>query len=357
MKIATLLALFVTFQAPQEQVTYTNTALGLSFTHPASWQVTTNKKWESKFLIPVEGSQQKSTLEIYPVPFDAETSVWQLTQTTMAKQLRRQVARQWEESIMQAPLLLTQVNATTKQGPRVELTGLIYSKTAKKLMFKLSSAPEDYEKTEFAWRTALQTLRTVNGDVLKADDGKGNRVKGGKEDLQSVPTTIKVLDDSNKVKNGKPVKGPVVVKAKAGGKDVELRLPQGWSAEPKEDGTFILRGPEIAGTATVTVASTLDSDPAPKALFKASSVSLNDYLKVAKREEPPAEQTKAGAILGRVWRSGTSAKGDLFTCDAVAISGDFYVVLAYRSEDATKASAERKAIEALLDQMSVELPQ
>jgi hypothetical protein len=361
MKTVALLALVVAAQATQDVATYSNTPLGLTLTHPKTWQVTTNKKGESKILIPLEGAKEPALLEIYPVGFAAETEIWQISQAAMTKQLRQQMIRQWDETIEEAPILLTKSASSGKGGSKTILTGLVYSNTPKKMMFKLSSAPEEFDRAEFEWRTALQTIRTFDGSGLKAHDPNNRPTKPNPNDKKNQanqpaprgPLKVNVISDGKN--DHKIVKGPTVVKATAAGKEVQLHLPEGWSAQPNEAGAFVLRNPEVAGSVTVTIASSLDSDPPARAFFRASSLSLNDFAKVDKREEPQPGTNGAGANVARVWRVGKSAKGDLFTCDSVGFLGDFYFVMAYRSEDPSKQSADRKAIDALLDGMSVEV--
>src|SRR4051812_15977869 len=113
-----------TTQVDPNMRTYTNTELGLSFNYPKSWKVTkvkvrnrtkfdiTNPKtWRpastdntTRFLLPVEGSKQDGTLEIYSAQFFAETDIWQYSQKDINDQMKRPVLRQWQEEILGVPL-------------------------------------------------------------------------------------------------------------------------------------------------------------------------------------------------------------------------------------------------------------
>lgn len=323
--------------------------VGLALSYPKAWQVTAIKKsHDFKVRIPIDGSSTAADLEIYNVGFDAEKDVWQLSQKGINDRMRREVIRQWEEEILGVPLLLTKVSYTDKSGPKILLTGLMYSRTPKKLMFRLEASPDDFDKAEFVWRETMQTFRT--GAPLKPEDPT-KKPDPNKPVQQSLPPISKPKSLDEKVEFVKP---SVVVEATAAGRKVNIMIPTGWEGKVAEDGTIALTNAEVASQIKVALASTLDSDPPQRALFVASSKTLNDFQKVAKRDESVPAKNKAGAMTASVWRVGTTAQGDLYTCDATIANGDFYVVVAYRTTNAAKIGAERKAVETLLQSMTIE---
>jgi len=326
--------------------------IGLAMSYPKTWQVSPIKKTNDyKVLLPVEGSSQRAELEIYNVGFDAERDIWQLAQKGINNRMKRDIMRQWEEELLGVPLLLTKVSYTDKEGPKIQLTGLMYSRTPKKLMFKLTASPDDFDKAEYAWRETMQTFRT--GMALKPEDPSKPRDTKNAQRISQPPVIVtkpKSLDAESKV-----VKPALTLEATAAGRKLLIRYPAGWVAKIAEDGVITFTHPEVSGKITATLASSLDSDPAARALFIASSKTLNDFQKVAKRDESVPTANKAGATSASVWRVGTSAQGDLFTCDSTVAQGDFYLVLSYRTTNGSKIGGERKAVEALLQMMTIDV--
>jgi len=326
--------------------------IGLAMAYPKTWQVSPVKKSSDyKILIPIEGSSQKAELEIYNVAFDAEKDIWQLSQKGINDRMKRDIMRQWEEELIGVPLLLTKVTYSDKEGPHISLTGLMYSRTPKKLMFRLTASPDDYDKAEYVWREAMQTFRT--GVEFKPEDPnkKPDKTKGQQISMPPpIVTKPKSLDDGGKI-----VKPALSIEATVSGRKVLLRFPTGWAAKAADTGVITLTHPDVSGSVVVTLSSTLDSDPPQRALFIASSKTLNDFQKVTKRDETEPGPNKAGATLATVWRVGTAAQGDLFTCDAVGSHGDFYFIFGYRTTNASKIGGERKAVETLLQTMTVDV--
>lgn len=357
MRTAHLLSLvslfvFATAARAQDQSILEMPDLGLAITHPKAWQVNTVKKSQDvKVLIPIDGSSQKAVLELYNVSFNSEKDVWQLGQKAINDRMKREMMRQWEEEFLGVPMLLTKVSFVDKSGPQILLTGLIYSRTNKKLMFRLAAAPDDYDKAEFAWRETMNSIRT--GRPLKPEDPtqKPDPKDPVKTQLPA-PAIVKPNSLDNEVKISKP---PVAIAATISGRKVELRIPGEWAGKVDDEGVVTLTNPDVVGSVKVVLSSSLDSDPAARALLKASSKTLGDFQKVAKRDEANPEKNRAGAMVASVWRTGTNAQGDLYTCDASGVNGDFYLILHFRSNNTSKIGAERKLIETLLNNITIEV--
>src|SRR4051812_31553063 len=86
--------------AQADTATYINSRLDLRLSYPKTWQVSTNKKGETRVLVPVEGSSEKALLEIFPVSFRSDASVWQLSQVGVNKTMKREIDRQWQEELL-----------------------------------------------------------------------------------------------------------------------------------------------------------------------------------------------------------------------------------------------------------------
>ncbi len=349
-----ILALFVVsaFAKAQDHSILEMPDLGLAITHPKAWQISQVKKSQDvKVLMPIEGSSQRAVLELYNISFNSEKEIWQLGQKAINDRMKRELMRQWEEEFLGVPMLLTKVSYVDKEGPQILLTGLLYSRTAKKLMFRLSASPDDFDKAEFAWRETMNTIRT--GRPLRPEDPtqKPDPKAPVRTELPA-PAIVKAnsLDPETKI-----VKPPVAIETTISNRKVELRIPGEWAGKVEEDGTVTLTNPDVTGSVKLHLASSLDSDPPGRALLKASSKTLGDFQKVSKRDELTPEKNRAGASLSSVWRTGTTAQGDLYTCDAVVFNGDFYFIAQFRSVNASRIGAERKLIESLLANCTLEV--
>jgi hypothetical protein len=370
MKLLAFLLAFVTPPAQQQEgakapepdtSSYQSLALGMKFNFPKAWELTTNKKGESKILIPIENTSDRAVVEIIPVNFRGEKVVWQLSQVGFNKTMKRPVERQWEEEILGVPVLLTKVNYDEKGSSRVSETGLLYTLGFNKLMYRVIAAPDEFDKADYAWRQVLLSLRTWDGEMPKVEDPSQKIVL--KDPKVAAADAAKIADELphpqvpheiNSQPKVKFVKAPSAATVELAGKQEQLHVPSDWKVETNKDGGFILHTPGVAGGVKVTVFPVAGSDPAAIALFKMSGTSLDDYTKVVDRQEALPKPNKAGTAVAYIWRAGKSAKGDLFTYEASGQIGDAYFLLSYRTENAVQAAGERKLIEALLDRMSIE---
>src|SRR3954466_14728017 len=112
--IVALLALATQAQAPQTPASdvssYTDTYLGLAFNIPKTWTMVKKTKDMTRYAIPVEGSAMPAELEIIRSPFHSSKEIWQTIQLRTNETLHREVARQWEQDVIQVPILFTQLN-------------------------------------------------------------------------------------------------------------------------------------------------------------------------------------------------------------------------------------------------------
>lgn len=334
---------------------YRNNILNVQFEHPKAWKVETNRRNESRILIPIEGTQETALLEILPVTFESEKDIWLTAQKTVVANARYELVRQWEEEILRVPMLLTRYTFPNSRGVQVATSALLYSDWPRKFFWRLSAGAFEYEKAEFVWRQVLQSLRTVDGTEFKVLDPNAPRQKDRKVvPVQAVTSKTVVIDDgTGGGRRGAAETGEPLLEAKAAGRDVVVRAPKGWAVLAGEGG-FTLRHPDLEGPVRLRVESSLDADPAGRALFLASSRSLASYASVAERREQLPRANSAGARAAWVFRTGKSAQGFLSTWEATVEKGDFYLVLGYETTSTREVERARKLLDDFLRLASVD---
>ncbi|MEA2553540.1 MAG: hypothetical protein QOJ65_1716 [Fimbriimonadaceae bacterium] len=361
--------------------TFSDYQLNLAFDYPPSWQLIENPKAPKKkglinldvfkkkkdnslngpkktnketlFYIPVD--QKTATLEIFSALYDQEPDHWETIMSVSNKQLKREVLKQWREEILGVPLLLTKVGFEDSGGQKMlALTGLMYSRMPNKLQFRLEAPASSYDNAEYEFRQALQSLRTLRGDMPKPEDPNHPLPESEYILQKPVKPPKEVYLQSGKQKTGSKIaKGTVSVPLTVSSRKVLLTMPEGWTSEIAMDGTVTLHNPAVKGVLVAYVFTTLDSDPPQSAVLKASGMSLEEFTKVDARRETVKESTAAGANLDAIWRVGSGDKGPLSTCDAVGATGDLYWVFRYRLQG-TVSEGEQKAVQSLLESMSAD---
>lgn len=371
---------------PASTVLYTNEQLGLAFDHPKDWKqskirVKNEVKFDikdphtwrppkydttTKFLMPLPGVDERGVLEIFSAQFFADQDIWQASQRDINQQIstmnhgadKRTVLRQWTDELLGVPLLMTKIEDNNKGEKRIIETGLMYSATPRKLIFRVSASPENFDKAEYAWQQVMQTMRTTDGRLPSAEDPNrkltaADMVPGGfHKVIWTAPAPPPLT----------PIKSPVVNDATAGGKTVHLRSPNGWKVQKNLDGSFTLTSAELPGPVTVTVASDLDSEPPDRALIRSAGRTLGAFSVVDKREEsgpnPTHAQMKSYTIFRRGYADAAKSKPE-FSFDATAwitpsaTSGDIYYILSWTGSDANW-ERDKKALEGLVDVLGID---
>jgi hypothetical protein len=361
-----IFALVLSAQTTQTTQIYTDPDLGLSFSHPSTWllekandskQTTQAKKKKKKkgdtgvvdFRIPLTGAAEDADLQIMRASFSGSPETWQTIQTNANKDLHRQVQKQWQEEILGVPMLLTQIDFTNNGTNETTVTGLLYNDSPDKLLFRLTGPTSDFDKAQFEFEQALQTLRTTNNEMPKAQDPDHPATGPAHFDPRGQKHPLFVPDVPRKYKIA-PVSVPLVVSTKK----VEIHVPAGWRAEHVDGGGFELRSAELPYPIVFHVASSLDSEPAGNALIDASAASLADFSAVQRREDTVADVNDGGCTVTSVWRTGTGAKGPLVTMESAGAEGDFYFVATCRPTPGPSLAAQRKAIDSLLAAISIQ---
>lgn len=332
-------------QEAEESLAFTSYELGITFNYPKTWETTTDKN-STKFRFSVDGSTTPAVLEVYSANFRAETDIWQISQKTVAEQMRHQVTRQWQEEILGVPLLLTQSTGKEQDKEMVIVSGLVYSATSRKLVFRLTAAATDFEKADFAWRTVMQSLRTIDGSLPKPEDPARPVTDADLKPLTRPPK--KMVFKPQERDPATFIKGPVDVEVQAGGKAFKLHAPQGWAFEKTESG-FVAKNAALGVDVAIGVFSTLDSEPPGKALLSQSGRSLENYSKVTKREEKGPTLSKSGANRVTIYREGTGTDGKpMWSFDAVGQSADVYWIATLLRQTAAD-SKTRAALDELFE--------
>lgn len=349
--------------------TYTNEWIGISITHPTGWKIVP-KKTDAWITVPLKEGTAHAAIYFVAATYNADIEIWQKSQEHANNQLGFEIIKQWQEEILGVPMLLTKVRSGAgkltsaikavpelpSDQPLVTLIGLVYSRTPRKLLFRLTAPEAAFDDAEFIWRQALQTLRTVDGTIPLPEDPKREPdplpVPGKKPAGPPVKTAIGLTPANGNAGN---VKAPKTQDLTVAGRKVVFHFPEGWTAVPGENGLLTLKTATPDVSVTVQVNSILDSAPPMRALVKASGESLKSFEKVETREENVPKANKAGAVTVRIWRTGVGSAGPIWTFEAVGGKEDFYFLI--RQQGAGKVDpAVRAAMESLLDQISLEPP-
>lgn len=367
MRIALLLAAAVLapMQTPETK-TYADPQLGLSFTYPGTWALQTpppqkGKKGKPKadeqtavFKLPIAGSSEQAELTVVRAGFSGSPDTWQQVQLDANKNLKREVTRQWQQEILNVPMLLTRINYSDGGVSKTTLTGLLYSATPLKLLFRLTGPSGDFDKVQYEFTTAMESLRTTSGK-LPTEQEAGKPVEPAKPAPDPRELKHPLIDPTAVVVKHKPlIKAPELVNFSVGAKKVALRYPKSWTVSDVKGATLTLHNPRLSGAIQLSGFSTTDAVSPQNALIDAAAHSLAGF-DTAEREDQPAKANLAGTPVAVVWRYGKAGKTELGTVDFVITSGDYYVVGSYKSKPGTSFGGERKAIKELVSSVSVEL--
>ncbi len=348
--------------------TYTNTFIGISFSHPATWKIEA-KKNDVWITIPIREGGGVAALNLVPASFNAETEIWQKSQEHINNQMGLEMVRQWQEEILGVPLLMTKVRSSPgklasaiKAVPGLPsdqslftLVGLVYSATPRKLLFRLSATEGLFDDAEFALRQVLQSLRTADGRLPTPEDPKrtpepaapaGRRPEAPPKMTTIGPKTVNPASIPYK-------RAPKVHEALPARRKVGFYYPEGWSVEAAENGPLTFKHLASGFSLKLSIHSTLDSDPPVRALIKAAAESLKQFESVDGRDETAAAKNQAGAYIARIWRTGKSKDGAIISFEAVGGTSDFYCLMTWQGTGALDPEL-KKRVQEMLEQISVE---
>jgi hypothetical protein len=350
MKLALLAALLL-LPAQQETSVFTEPYAGLQFTHPATWKVTKKEKDRTFLAIPVQGSTESAELVVIRDTFHADKDLFQTIQLRINEQLKREVVRQWEQEILGVPMLFTRINYTQDGIAKSTLTGLLNTRTPLKMLLRLTARQADYDNVAYELNQALETLRTVDGKPALPDD-PSIKLEAPPKKPTPPPLPPKLIDDGSKTPNVvKPTQSQEITVST---RKVNLLYPEGWTVVETSGTKVVLKHPDLLAPVVLEIFSTLDSDSPQKAVFKASSKTLNEYLQVSSREDKAGAPNKAGAGITSVWRTGKTQEGEMATYEGAGLVSPFYFLLTYKQTDMAAYRNERKLIDSLVDLLTIE---
>jgi len=358
MKIALLLAAVASLCLAQDvpTVTFTEPFAGLQFNYPKTWTIIkSNKRKDSArtiFSIPIEGSSEKAELDVDHTEFHASIDLWQTIQLRANEQLHRQVVRQWTQDVLGVSILFSRIDYTEQNIPMSAVIGLYFTRTNQKMVWRVTSTFANFDKVFYEFSRILETIRQLDGKIPEEDDPS--------KDLAPAPKKPEKADlgphaiETGKTRKTHVVKPPVAVELTVSLRKVELRMPNGWTADGVKGNALELSDSGVSKSIHVELFSLLDSDPAATALTKLAAANLQAYSKVSNREDTGPLTNTAGCSIAAVWRVGVSEKGPLMTCEAMGTSGGYYFLLSYSQTDSVQYKADRKLLELLLKSTTIE---
>jgi hypothetical protein len=359
MKIALLLAAVASLSFAQDvpTATFTEPFAGFQFTYPKTWTLAkaTKKKdsWHTIFSIPIEGSDTKGELDVDRTEYHASIDLWQTIQLRANEQLHREVVRQWTQEVLGVSMLFSRIDYTEQGVPMTSVSGLYFTKTNQKLFLRLTSRASDFDKLFYEFGKVLETLRQLDGKLPEEDDPT--------KELAPAPKKPELADisfhaiESAKTAKTAYFKAPTTADIVVSTRKIVFRMPTGWAPDKVKGNTLELTEPTLSSRLHVEFFSLLDSDPAQVALTKLAASHLDQFTKVANRTDVGPNTNKGGCSVALVWRVGESTKGPLMTCDAMGTMGGYYFLMSYSQTDEVQYKADRKLIELLLKQVSIEL--
>jgi hypothetical protein len=324
-------------------------ALGLEMTLPPGAQIRRERLY-TRLDIPLP-SGAKAEAQIFRAAFTQERPVWQRVQFDVNAGLGRTVTRQWEETILGVPLLLTRLNFT-EQGEQSTLVGLLYSASAQKLHFRLNSTQAAEGEAESVWRGILSTLRTTSGQVPEPQ-------RPGQTPAEAVTpeNTPRVQRIGPRAETGRsaslantqswPIQGP--------GQELILRAPKDWSLDQVEGAGWQLSHPKLSAPVDLVIASGLARE-AHREVRRRMGASLSGYQKVTLREERGPTAAPSGVEVYVSSRTGETAEGPKAELNASGSEGLFYWLARLQNAPGDQWTADLALLRQLFDVLRIERP-
>jgi hypothetical protein len=346
-------------QAPKT-VTFNDPKLGLLFDHPPTWKIEKDKKGHAGsksekgltvMSLPTTTSPTGATLEIFHAKFASTPDIWQTVQLRSNEQLHRKVERQWQQDILGVPLLLTRISYTEKGSPITTLTGLLYTRTHDKLLFRLVGPTSDFDNVQYGFTTAMQTLRTVDGVMPVQEDPDHPLPPATKSD----PVPAARIPLVTATKPTKVILAPLTAKLVVSTKNLVFHYPLGWTLVNSQPSSVTLKSEDLSAPVTFTFFSSLDSDPASVALMNLTVQDLNKFNTVDERLDPPTTTNSSGCTISTVWRIGKDSKGPLYTLQGSGQQGDYYFIVNFKGTTADDSAEDSKTVLKLLKAVSLVL--
>ncbi|MBX3110370.1 MAG: hypothetical protein KF857_00035 [Fimbriimonadaceae bacterium] len=338
MPVATCALAMLAIVQAKDMRTYRDESLGLEFQHPKAWAVRKERLFSVIEFKTKSGQPVK--VQIIDTAYRSDAEKWQSLQRDISETSKRQVLKQWTEELLGVPLLLTRTSEVVGAETRVTLIGLLYSRTAEKLNFRVSSSAAASDEAEAEWRSALLTIRTVSGVVPKAE------APGTKVETPVKPTKPKSETVWNPKLQAPPKTGKATNRQRV--EKWDYYMPEGWTVTGE-----VAKHAGLKGTVTLR-AATGNAVQARNSWLRIGGVSLAEFTKVDHREEtaPYPNRAGVGVLVGRRWGQGTA--GPLYAVYALGWSDDKFWLLDYRAVSKADYEADKDLVQDLIDRMSVE---
>lgn len=338
MPLATTILAVLAF--PDEQLrTHVDQKVGISIQHPRSWAL--RKDRMNTFLTWKSRAGREVRAQWVATAYRDTAELWQRLQVDVANSRGDRIVRQWDEELLGVPLLLTRASRDDKGVPKSVFSGLIYSRTANKLNFRVYSAPEDAAEAEKTWREVLLTLRTTSGEVPLAE-APGTKLAPEKAKVPEV-TSFTWSPVAGQV--AKPVRAPKRSKVEEVG--FYVYTPEGWTA----DGTHLIAD-GLRGR-LVLDAKKSSPESGRRTWVAAAGAQLAKLTEVTARREKEVGRNRAGFM---VWEVVREAKLDGAQVVAAVWGGQFdeNVWLLTYEGTAEEFRGDRRLIDGLVQSLSVE---
>jgi hypothetical protein len=306
MSAALIFALVAAPALAQNPKTYSDKDNGFSFSYPADWEFRKERLY-SVIVIPL-AENRKAEIQLVNTPFRGRAEAWQQAQADVAKSMNRAVDRQWEELLLNVPLLMTQLSYKEGEKAISSLVGLIYSRNAVKLSFRLTVPSEGYAEAEAKWRNTLNGLRTLSGSLPSVEDP--TKAPTATSSTQTQPPRTTVLRPPATRVAARPGRGQKVETLNVLGQQLGLRIPRDWSVERAENGAFFLKHPRLTNPLRLDFGAGAEGDMR-RAVVNAAGTFNTKLSLVDLRTEGAEKMNRSGASLYRIERRGRTTEGPL----------------------------------------------
>lgn len=326
MPIAPLLMASIALQDPQT-VVFRDTQLNIQFNRATDWKQTKSDKRQTNFDIPIPGGTAVARLEIVRAQFRGDRDTWQSIQARANEQAGRTVVRQYEQELLGAPVLLTQVEFNEKGLPMMRLSGLHYTRTAQKFLFNLTAPVSSFDSVSFLWNQTLESFRTVNGQALLSEDPNST--------LPAAPVKIEPVRPprviSNPTTSEFDSRNYRKAEATVADQKVGILVPKDWTIATNGDGTLTLTRRGLDSPVQVKVDGMIDADAGRRALSTAANDSLKRFTVVAIRQDVDPTLSATGNTVGSVWRNGTAGEGELATFEGFVAGTSHFMLVRFET--------------------------
>ncbi len=362
MKLAAFAALIALLPfSADDTVTFSDAKLGLSFSHPKEWavkKVEVGKKRKGQkqddfttFTIPIEGSTKPAELTVVRAEFSGSAEEWQSIQVKANQNLRREVVRQWDQEILGVPMLLTRINYSEAGNAKSTLTGLLYSKTPLKLLFRLTGQAADFDKAQFAFTTAMESLRTLDGN-LPSEQVAGVDPTPAKKETEDPTKQRRILSEGGYApKKITPEQAANRIDLDLGS-SIKIGVPSGWSITER-DSQYKLTNPEVSQPVELQLYVIETSESVQTTLEKQSSKELA-LFDLADRNDQDWHVNLVGAKCTLIWRNGKSKGKPYSTLNGAVLGPKHYLVLHSVLSTGANADKESVLLKKLVEEMSIE---